>query len=191
MLMCCGAAGGRSVSSDCVYSSWSVWSACTKTCGSGTTQRTRSILAEATANGTPCTRLALSETSTCNANACGSFNAEFDVLPFFKNCCLKFSFHLSRGLFWRFSFVQMFGDLTLIESRKRSELILRDTWNFQEGYHNCGWDIISGGWLVPIGIRSLLFQPFLMWSHHNFFRNQFEDVRLWDITGHPHHVDVL
>jgi hypothetical protein len=55
----------------CQTSSWSTWGACSKTCGSGTQTRTRTITVPAAKFGTPCPPPAeLTESQACNTQAC-------------------------------------------------------------------------------------------------------------------------
>ena len=52
----------------CAQSSWSSWSTCTKSCGSGSQQRTRSTTTATSCGGNACAHAA--ETQACNAQAC-------------------------------------------------------------------------------------------------------------------------
>jgi hypothetical protein len=52
----------------CETSDWTDWGACTKTCGSGTTTRTRAVTQHATFGGTACPNL--EESLACNASPC-------------------------------------------------------------------------------------------------------------------------
>jgi hypothetical protein len=53
---------------DCVMSSWSTWTSCTKTCGSGNTQRTKQISTQPLDGGVACT--ADFESKACNVQLC-------------------------------------------------------------------------------------------------------------------------
>eukprot|EP01004_Peranema_trichophorum_P003198 NODE_21_length_5193_cov_112.595266_g17_i0.p1 GENE.NODE_21_length_5193_cov_112.595266_g17_i0~~NODE_21_length_5193_cov_112.595266_g17_i0.p1 ORF type:complete len:1676 (-),score=495.00 NODE_21_length_5193_cov_112.595266_g17_i0:119-5146(-) len=53
---------------DCVLSEWSSWSQCTKTCGSGTHDRTREIVVSPKYGGVECRELTQSE--SCNEDPC-------------------------------------------------------------------------------------------------------------------------
>eukprot|EP01012_Entosiphon_sulcatum_P049575 TRINITY_DN6820_c0_g1_i6.p1 TRINITY_DN6820_c0_g1~~TRINITY_DN6820_c0_g1_i6.p1 ORF type:complete len:7637 (+),score=112.47 TRINITY_DN6820_c0_g1_i6:5459-28369(+) len=53
---------------DCRVSSWSSWGECSKTCGGGEQQRSRSVLQQATHGGVSCPHL--SEYQECNAQLC-------------------------------------------------------------------------------------------------------------------------
>jgi hypothetical protein len=53
---------------DCVMSSWSTWTSCTKTCGSGNTQRTKQISTQPQDGGVACT--ADFESKACNVQLC-------------------------------------------------------------------------------------------------------------------------
>ncbi len=53
---------------DCAVSSWSVWSPCTKSCGSGTKKRNRTITKQPANGGRSCP--SLSETTSCNTQRC-------------------------------------------------------------------------------------------------------------------------
>ena len=58
---------------DCVMSSWSGWSTCSKTCGGGTEQRTRSVTTAPKNGGTKCPGEdgpATSENRGCNTKGC-------------------------------------------------------------------------------------------------------------------------
>ncbi|CAE7315846.1 Hmcn1 [Symbiodinium pilosum] len=55
---------------DCAVSSWSVWSPCSVTCGSGQQSRKRVILVEAEGQGAPCPESLLDEKEGCNATEC-------------------------------------------------------------------------------------------------------------------------
>jgi hypothetical protein len=55
----------------CQTSPWTTWGACSRTCGSGTQTRTRTITQPADKFGTPCPPPAeLTETQACNTQAC-------------------------------------------------------------------------------------------------------------------------
>jgi len=53
---------------DCNVSEWSKWGDCSKACGGGTQERTRTVKTAAANGGTECG--ALSESQTCNEQAC-------------------------------------------------------------------------------------------------------------------------
>ena len=53
---------------DCVLSDFSQWAACSKTCGSGTQSRSRSVVTPAAYGGAPCG--ALTDTRSCNTAQC-------------------------------------------------------------------------------------------------------------------------
>lgn len=65
-----GKACGFGVQSDCVLSVWSDWSACSKSCGGGQHNRTRTIQTPASFGGKVCSD-ALTETSSCQDVSCG------------------------------------------------------------------------------------------------------------------------
>jgi hypothetical protein len=52
----------------CVVSDWSTYSACTKSCGTGTKSRKRTVTVDAKFDGNPCPRLA--ESGACNEHKC-------------------------------------------------------------------------------------------------------------------------
>lgn len=54
---------------DCILSQWSLWSACTATCGSGQQNRVRNVTVPASGNGRVC-ESPLSVTRPCGANVC-------------------------------------------------------------------------------------------------------------------------
>ena len=54
---------------DCRWSSYGVWSECTKTCGGGTRESVRRIEQEAANGGVPCVGEA-KRTMECNTEAC-------------------------------------------------------------------------------------------------------------------------
>ena len=53
---------------DCVVSSWGSWSSCSKTCGSGTQSRSRSITTQQSGGGAACPTL--TSTQSCNTQCC-------------------------------------------------------------------------------------------------------------------------
>ena len=53
---------------DCQVSAWSLWSTCSKTCGSGTRYRTRTVTSSTILNGATCPTLR--EEEPCNTQAC-------------------------------------------------------------------------------------------------------------------------
>ena len=53
---------------DCKVSDWSIWSNCSKTCGGGTRNRTRTITQQSTNGGQSCPTL--TETQPCSTQAC-------------------------------------------------------------------------------------------------------------------------
>lgn len=53
---------------DCVVSTWAPWGSCSKTCGGGTTTRTRTITTQPKNNGKVCP--SLTDTSSCNTQPC-------------------------------------------------------------------------------------------------------------------------
>ena len=53
---------------DCQMSGWSGWSACSKTCGSGTQTQTRTIISQAQNGGAPCGNT--TNTQLCNTQSC-------------------------------------------------------------------------------------------------------------------------
>jgi len=55
---------------DCAYSQWSMWSACTVTCGGGQHRRHRSIVMEAKSGGMPCDPGASVEVGQCSTGMC-------------------------------------------------------------------------------------------------------------------------
>ena len=54
---------------DCVMGEWGSWSECSETCGSGTQDRTRTIVTQAANDGTACPSN-LTQTQTCNTQPC-------------------------------------------------------------------------------------------------------------------------
>lgn len=56
------------IPTDCAVSAWSLWSACSKTCGGGTRTRTRTITRQPANGGAACP--SLSESQACNTQAC-------------------------------------------------------------------------------------------------------------------------
>ena len=55
---------------DCVVSGWTDVSACSVACGGGSKTQTRSILSQAIGSGNPCSAFPLSQTISCNTQAC-------------------------------------------------------------------------------------------------------------------------
>lgn len=55
---------------DCVYSQWSGWGECSKSCGYGKQTRTRTIVTEGYGGGVSCLRENMSEFIDCNLGAC-------------------------------------------------------------------------------------------------------------------------
>ena len=55
---------------DCVWNPWSSWSDCSKTCGSGLTQRSRTVLKEAKLDGEPCSEEDNIQSQQCNKKPC-------------------------------------------------------------------------------------------------------------------------
>eukprot|EP00929_Paragymnodinium_shiwhaense_P017134 TRINITY_DN1260_c0_g2_i1.p1 TRINITY_DN1260_c0_g2~~TRINITY_DN1260_c0_g2_i1.p1 ORF type:complete len:1993 (+),score=486.90 TRINITY_DN1260_c0_g2_i1:90-6068(+) len=53
----------------CIFSNWTAWTTCSKTCGGGTQAQTRRIIKEATVNGKPCSGVTR-RTQSCNTAAC-------------------------------------------------------------------------------------------------------------------------
>ena len=65
-----GGGGGDVCSAvDCTVSSWSSWSSCSRTCGSGVKTRTRTKTSYASCGGS-CHYHSFQETKTCNSNCC-------------------------------------------------------------------------------------------------------------------------
>jgi hypothetical protein len=63
---------------NCQLSPWSDWSQCTKVCDGGTQTRTREILQQASAGGSPCPdSRGLSETRLCNTQECPCFYSDW------------------------------------------------------------------------------------------------------------------
>lgn len=56
---------------DCEVSDWTEWSSCSKTCGSGSQKRERSIVKQPKNNGKPCEGN-FEETKTCEVEDCYS-----------------------------------------------------------------------------------------------------------------------
>jgi hypothetical protein len=54
---------------DCQWDAWGAWTECSKTCGSGTQNRDRAVLVEASNDGNPCVGES-TESSACNTQAC-------------------------------------------------------------------------------------------------------------------------
>jgi len=54
---------------DCEFSNWAAWTACTTSCGGGTSERTRKIARLSDDDGKPCTGVT-SETQPCNSEIC-------------------------------------------------------------------------------------------------------------------------
>jgi hypothetical protein len=63
-----GTCGTVSHAVDCVVSEWSDWSACSNTCGFGTSTRTRTITSESSCGGTECPPL--EESADCTGVTC-------------------------------------------------------------------------------------------------------------------------
>ena len=57
---------------DCEYSEWTEWSSCDKYCGSGLSNRQRSIVVEGVNGGLVCDPTKLVETKHCNTQPCGA-----------------------------------------------------------------------------------------------------------------------
>jgi hypothetical protein len=55
---------------DCLYTPWSDWSQCSKSCGGGVQHRTRNIYEHAAGTGKKCDVKEMSETRACGTNAC-------------------------------------------------------------------------------------------------------------------------
>ena len=54
---------------DCIWSSWSSWGSCSRTCGGGTQERRRTITQTAQYGGTECTGNSIAY-KNCNTNSC-------------------------------------------------------------------------------------------------------------------------
>ena len=65
----CGGGGGGCDAVNCRVSSWSYWSSCSRTCGSGVKTRTRTKTTYASCGGS-CYYYHFKETKTCNSNCC-------------------------------------------------------------------------------------------------------------------------
>ena len=61
--------GGGCSAVDCTVSSWSSWSSCSRTCGSGVKTRTRTKTTDESCGGS-CHYHYFQETKTCNSNCC-------------------------------------------------------------------------------------------------------------------------
>jgi len=58
---------------DCEVGNYGDWSACSKTCGTGSRSRTKPIIRQAANGGTPCpSQASLTQTQACNTNACST-----------------------------------------------------------------------------------------------------------------------
>ena len=55
---------------DCVWNPWSSWSPCSKTCGTGIAQRSRTVLKEAILDGKKCSNEDATQTKECQTVAC-------------------------------------------------------------------------------------------------------------------------
>jgi len=58
------------LATDCRWSSWSKWSACTLSCGRGQSRRHRTVILEAAAGGKPCKGGDSVQTASCNSRPC-------------------------------------------------------------------------------------------------------------------------
>ena len=67
---------------NCQWQAWAVWSACSKTCGGGTQQRSRAILTNEACGGTPCSGTG-SESQNCNTQACAGKLGDSEMILLF------------------------------------------------------------------------------------------------------------
>ena len=63
------ACSSQACPADCTYGAWTVWSSCSRDCGTGISTRSRSILSAATGNGR-CFAQDKQESRDCNAHSC-------------------------------------------------------------------------------------------------------------------------
>ncbi len=91
---------------DCVVSSWSAWSACTKACGGGVQTQTRTVDTPAANGGAAC--LVLQQQQPCNKQECPGMCPTCMLLSCFLFCFCSVFFFFNNSFFFSFFFFYYF-----------------------------------------------------------------------------------